>query len=604
MLCVAAFGTVYPVKVGSLNPRVLMDQNNVPFLLVGDAAHSLLANLSQSDAMLYLANRATNGFNTIWVELLCVPYTGGQPDGSLLDGTLPFTKHISRTTNYDLTAPNEAYFAYVDTIIQMAATNGIQVMLDPLDTGGLIQTALDNGSNNCRAYGQYLGNRYKNFQNLIWLNGNDFQGWRAATNDAVITAIALGIKDYDTNHLQTVELDYLASSSLDDTNWRPIVGLNLAYTYYPTYAEVLHAWQQSTNTPVFMGEAHYENESVGYAVAEMGTPLVLRHQEYWTMLSGGVGQIYGNHYIWTFTNGWQNYLNTPGVKQLQYATGLFASRAWYNLVPDTNHTVLTSGYGTYATNGLVSTNFYATCASATDGTLALAYVPTARTVTMNLASMSGSVTAQWYDPANGTYHPINGSPFSNTGTQNFTLSGTNSAGDPDWILMLDSPPAPTGLLAAAGTNQVVLQWNSVAYATNYNALRSTTSGSNYITIASLTVTNYTDTNVNSGTTYFYVVNAAGTNGTSGYSSEASANPVLPPPDSPTILSVYNDGSGNVVFSVATQTGYNYYLESTTNLSPPVVWSTNSTIAGTGGTITNMVPINQAQPSTFFRYLVQ
>jgi len=58
----------------------------------------------------------------------------------------------------------------------------------------------------------------------------------------------MGIKDKDTNHLQTVELDYYVSSSLDDPNWAPIVGLNFCYTTI-TYDEVLHAYQQSANIP-------------------------------------------------------------------------------------------------------------------------------------------------------------------------------------------------------------------------------------------------------------------------------------------------------------------------------------------------------------------
>ncbi len=82
----AASGAVYPVKISSLNPRILVDQKNAPFLLVGDSPHSLIVNLSAADAAFYLADRATNGFNSLWVELLCVPYTGGRPDGSLLNG--------------------------------------------------------------------------------------------------------------------------------------------------------------------------------------------------------------------------------------------------------------------------------------------------------------------------------------------------------------------------------------------------------------------------------------------------------------------------------------------------------------------------------------
>src|SRR5260221_14778915 len=109
LFCGAVCGAVYPVKISSQNPRVLVDQNNAPFLLVGDAPHSLLVNVSDADAAFYLADRGTNGFNSLWVELLCVPYTGGRADGSMLDGTLPFTKTLSNG-EFDLSAPNKAYF--------------------------------------------------------------------------------------------------------------------------------------------------------------------------------------------------------------------------------------------------------------------------------------------------------------------------------------------------------------------------------------------------------------------------------------------------------------------------------------------------------------
>ncbi|HVU08555.1 MAG TPA: YDG domain-containing protein [Verrucomicrobiae bacterium] len=79
-----------------------------------------------------------------------------------------------------------------------------------------------------------------------------------------------------------------------------------------------------------------------------------------------------------------------------------------------------------------------------------------------------------------------------------------------------------------------------------------------------------------------------------------------PPNSPTILPVSRDATGtNLVVRVeATQVGHNYYLLSTTSLTPPVIWSTNSITAGTGGTITNLVPISLSSPDVFFKYLVQ
>jgi hypothetical protein len=74
---------------------------------------------------------------------------------------------------------------------------------------------------------------------------------------------------------------------------------------------------------------------------------------------------------------------------------------------------------------------------------------------------------------------------------------------------------------------------------------------------------------------------------------------------PTILAPHLDVTGaNFLVSIATQSGHNYLLLTTTNLTSTVVWTTNSTTAGTGSVITNSVPIDKNQPDLFLRYLVQ
>jgi fibronectin type 3 domain-containing protein len=78
-----------------------------------------------------------------------------------------------------------------------------------------------------------------------------------------------------------------------------------------------------------------------------------------------------------------------------------------------------------------------------------------------------------------------------------------------------------------------------------------------------------------------------------------------PPPRPTILPTYVDATHtNLVLRVGTQSGWNYYLLTTTNLTPPVVWSTNSVTLGTGGTITNLVPIRATPAELFLRYLIR
>jgi hypothetical protein len=92
-----------------------------------------------------------------------------------------------------------------------------------------------------------------------------------------------------------------------------------------------------------------------------------------------------------------------------------------------------------------------------------------------------------------------------------------------------TPPAsPTGLKATGGNAQVSLSWNAGAGAVSYDVKRSTTSGGPYGTaVASATATNYTDSSVTNGTTYYYVVSALNTVGQSANSAQASATPTLP-----------------------------------------------------------------------------
>ena len=116
---------------------------------------------------------------------------------------------------------------------------------------------------------------------------------KTAGDDAALRAVAEGIKSADPRHLQTIELNVETSSSYDDPTWVPIVSLNSTYTYSPTYFQMWHSYNQTPIAPTFLLEAHYDLIDFGKPW-DYGTPSVLRRQEYWTMLSGGKGQLYGN----------------------------------------------------------------------------------------------------------------------------------------------------------------------------------------------------------------------------------------------------------------------------------------------------------------------
>jgi hypothetical protein len=419
----------YPLKAGPTG-RYLVDQRGRPFLIVGDSPQSLIVNLSLADARLFISDRAAAGFNSLWVNLLCTKYTGGRPDGSTYDHIVPFTKPG------DLATPNPKYFARVDAMIRLAGEYGMNVFLDPIETGGWLDLLQSNGPAKAYAYGRYLGKRYAKFPNVIWMSGNDFQDWKTPATDAVVLAVAKGIRSVDRKHLQTIELNYLVSSSSDDTRWLPLLGLDAAYTYSPTYAEVLKGYNRKRVLPVFLVEAGYEFEQ-NISQVSPGTPDTLRRQEYWSLLSGATGQLYGNHYTWQFLPDWKENLDTTGSKQMGYLVKLFAGRPWYRLVPDQTHTLLTSGFGSFTASGDVDSNDYATAARTPDGKLAMVYLPTPRTFTIDMSKLAPGATAQWYDPTAGTYTPAD--PVSRDGTTaSFRPPDQNSAGDPDWLLVLSA----------------------------------------------------------------------------------------------------------------------------------------------------------------------
>src|SRR5262249_18665548 len=58
---------MFPLKA-SANGRYLVDQNNIPFQMVGDSPQSIIGNVSVDDATTFLTDRKGRGFNTVWIS--------------------------------------------------------------------------------------------------------------------------------------------------------------------------------------------------------------------------------------------------------------------------------------------------------------------------------------------------------------------------------------------------------------------------------------------------------------------------------------------------------------------------------------------------------
>jgi hypothetical protein len=171
----------------------------------------------------------------------------------------------------------------------------------------------------------------------------------------------------------------------------------------------------------------------------------------------------------------------------------------------------------------------------------------------------------------------------------------------EWTSSGTNPPAgPIGLTATVTNAQVKLAWNDSVGAMNYNLKRSISSVGPFTNLVTTTAsTNYTDSAVALGSTYYYVVSAVDSFGESTNSSRAIASLPLPLIATPLLQSgqLVLSGSGG-------QPGKPYYVLGSTNLSLPATqWTyirTNSFDGNGSFRFTN----SQDPSSPQFYYLLQ
>jgi len=152
-----------------------------------------------------------------------------------------------------------------------------------------------------------------------------------------------------------------------------------------------------------------------------------------------------------------------------------------------------------------------------------------------------------------------------------------------------TPVVSSNLTATGGTSKIDLTWDAVDKATSYAIKRSTTAGGPYTTIATdIAETSYTDTDVTSGTTYYYIVTAVNTGTEITDSNEASAEPTADqtPPTTEAKLKVVLEVAESLRLSVDDDLNVNTQMAWSS--SDPTVATVNEkgivTALATGNTI--------------------
>jgi hypothetical protein len=416
----------------SENGRFLIHDDGSPFFYLGDTGWELFHRLNKEETEKYLENRRLKGFTVIQAVALAE-----------LDGlNTPNAEGNKPLINNDPQKPNEAYFAHVDWVIRKAAEKGIYIGLlptwgDKIDKRWGVGPVIFNQENAFK-YGQWIGNRYKDFPNIIWINGGDREG--GGDNYNVWNAIGEGIKSVDKNHLmtfhpwgETSSSDWFHNCSWLDFNMCQTGHGQRSYAIYKRL--VVRDYSLTPVKPCFDGEPRYEDHPVGWNPDVLGwfNDADVRQTLYWNLFSGAFGHTYGCHPIWQMKtpereavglvrHNWHDVLDLPGAWDLIHARRLMESRPFLSRVPDqslivpayfpeTDYVVATRGNG-----------------------YAFVYFPTGWPAEIRLDKIGAeSVTAYWYNPGNGESKLIN--TFPGKGTRSFTPP-TNGRGN-DWVLVLD-----------------------------------------------------------------------------------------------------------------------------------------------------------------------
>jgi hypothetical protein len=421
--------------------HALIREDGAPFFWLGDTAWELFHRLNREEATQYLQNRAEKRFTVIQAVVLA-EFDGLRTPN--VYGEIPLIDN-------DPMKPNEAYFAYVDEIVDMAAELGLYIGLLPT-WGDKVMHMWGAGPHvfnpeNAYVYGKFLGERYGPRSNILWVLGGDRPAIKGEEDARPIwRAMARGIDEATGgNAFMTYHPMGGASSStqLHDEEW---LDMNMMQSGHGSGRDVA-VWDMITADyerepakPTLDGEPNYEDHPVNpWPTWDPANGYFrdhdVRKQCYRSVLAGGCGVTYGHHSIWQFYDpakrelvnhadrSWQEALDRPGAQHMTHLRALFEARPPLNLVPAQELLLTPTGSG----------DQHVCAARARDGRYAIVYLPTSQTVSVQLDGIgSGEVHASWYDPRTGA--TTEGGTYRPFGEQAFAPP----ADGPDWVLILDA----------------------------------------------------------------------------------------------------------------------------------------------------------------------
>ena len=254
-----------------------------------------------------------------------------------------------------------------------------------------------------------------------------------------VNAVVAGLKENDRRHLITAQ-GPPEDSAVGGYGPTGRLDFNTTYTYEVVHHKLLSDYHYKPVMPFVLVESTYEGE-------HNATPVQIRRQAYWAVLCGATGQFVGNYPLWGFFPGWQAAMDATASTDMKFVLRLFQSRAWYDLVPDLKGANVGGSPTTPMHREVVTAVIgeqnrldYVAAARTSDGGTVMAYLPSSRTVTVDMSKISGGqAKVWWFNPRTGS--ATESGEFPTRGLRQFTPPAEG-----DWILVIDGAaqklPAP------------------------------------------------------------------------------------------------------------------------------------------------------------------
>jgi hypothetical protein len=428
----------------SNNGHYLVYEDGSPFFWLGDTGWELFHRLTLNEIETYLNNRQQKGFNVIQAVVLAEMNGIKKPN---MNGDVPFE-------NMDPTKPNEKYFALVDTVAKMALSRNLYMGLLPT-WGDKVTLLWGEGPvifnpENAYIYGLWIGKRYAEYPNIIWILGgdrppmNETSDWRP-----VWRSMAKGILEA-TNNKALISYhisggDMTTSQFIHNEDW---LDVNMMQSGHGGGHDVTvwnlieRDWNLLPVKPTLDSEPNYEDHPVnpwptwnpenGYY-----RDYDVRKQTYRSVFSGACGVTYGHHSVWQFWSPkeekinypemyWTEAIDRPGATQVGYLRKLIESRPQLTRIPD--QSLIEMGQG--------EKSGYICATRDSEGSNIMVYMPVGKTIRINTKSIkSKKIDAWWFNPKTAEVKIIG--KLSNKLSMEFT-SPTAGSGN-DWVLVIDNP---------------------------------------------------------------------------------------------------------------------------------------------------------------------